>query len=144
MTSKHVKFGEKMVTIMGLKGMPDDGGKDWILDIPVTGDRNDGYILVQVSPIDPSVVSSIEEVIENDRKAGREELIDHVLISNRYAVCLYPEGRLTRDVLANAKTEGETLVFNMFLGGKDRKVIVKNEYDLEYACGTYQANGELV
>lgn len=48
MASKLVKFSEKMVTIMGLRGLPADNGKDWYIDVDFSGEG--GYVLVQVSP----------------------------------------------------------------------------------------------
>lgn len=138
--SELVTFGENMVTIEGLRGLPADNSRDWVIDIDFLGKGN--YILVQVSP--SSVVRDIEKVIEGDRAEGKEDKIDHVMISNRYAVILFLEGRLTRDVLANAKVEGDNLVVNMYLAGATRKVVIQSEQTAKYHCATYTADGQVV
>lgn len=135
-----VQFEGRMATVMGLRGLVQDG--QWIIDADPFGSGS--YILAEVDAPNPPISQKLEKLIEDDRAAGNEDKIDHLLISNRYAVILYMEGRVTREMLEQATQKGKDLVFNLHLAGATRKIIVRNERDLKYTCATMDADGNVV
>ena len=138
----NVLFQGKMVSIMGLRGLINDG--NWTVDINFGSNKKPSYMLVECDKPESPISEKIEQLILNDRAADKEALIDHVLISNRYAVLLYLEGRLTREMLESAQVDGDDLVIGLYLAGAMRKVVVRSELKAEYHCATIDANGNVV
>lgn len=101
--------------------------------------------MIEVSP-DP-VRQEVEAVIKGDIHAGRDELIDHVEITNRVAIRLYLEGVLTLSHFVNALEEEDgTIVVRAELLGKERRLVIRDELDesLEYEISTRDKEGNLV
>lgn len=95
-------------------------------------------VLVAPAP----VKSDIEEVLEEDRKAGNEGRIDHVVVTPFVAICLFLEGALTVEHLRNAVETTETVTVSLQLAGADRKVVIDPQS--QYTFATIDGNGEIV
>lgn len=132
----------RIVSIMGLKGFVD--GNDYTIDINFGTAQNPSYVLAQCSKPEQTILSKIEQLIADDKKAGNEEKIDHILISNRYAVLLFLEGKITREVLESGTVSDGDLVINLYVGGAMRKVVIQAETKSAYHCATIDVNGEVV
>lgn len=142
MKANPVSFQGKMVSVMGLRGLISDGS--YTIDINFGSNEEPSYVLVQCDQPEKPISQKIEELILADKADGKEAQIDHVLISNRYAVLLYMEGRLTREMLESAKEEDGDLVIDLYFAGAKRKVVVRSELKAEYHCATIDANGEVI
>lgn len=142
MKASSVSFQGKMVSVLGLRGLISDG--IYTIDINFGSEKKPKYVLVQGNQPEKPISQKIEELILADKAAGKEALIDHVLISNRYAVHLYMEGRLTREMLESAKEENGDLVIDLYFAGAKRKVVVRSELKAEYHCATIDAKGKVV
>ena len=138
MVSKLYEVLNLWVRIMDFRGTADKG----VWYVNVLGPTN--TTLVPTDPVEPSVSATIEELISKAQDAGREGLIDRIVVSDRYAVFLFLEDRLTSDVLVNAIEDGGALVVNMNFGGKTRKIVIKSEEDLESGISVFQANDDPV
>jgi hypothetical protein len=126
------------VTILGLSGRRDS--KDWAIDV--------FEVMVEQCDEFPAgvTIAKIEKLILADIKAGNESKIDHVLISNRYAVLLFLDGKINREMLETGQVVNGDLVIQMFIEGAMRKVIIRDEKadNLEYHCATIDSEGKSV
>jgi hypothetical protein len=95
-------------------------------------------VLVAPAPIK----SDIERVIDEDRDAGREELIDYVVVTPFVAICLFLEGALTVDHLRNAVETPETVTVTLQFEGANREVVIDPQSP--YPFVTIDKNGEVV
>src|SRR5687768_10180439 len=106
--NRHFEVDGNKFTFFGLSGMPMGGG-NWAMN---------GFFGSVMVEVDPAPVSSqIEEIIEQDRAAGNEEKIEHVLMNSRTALRLALEGRLPREALTAATETEDSIVLTLELGG---------------------------
>jgi hypothetical protein len=142
---KNLRVGNKSIVLFELKGELRANGK-WIVGISFDGTRESGYMDFEVSPDSSLAVKEIEEIIEADIADGREEIIDHVLISNRVAIRLFLQGALLPQSFRNATEDDETITITATFASKPRKVVIRSEFDesLEYAVSTRDVEGKVV
>lgn len=138
LTGLHFEVGDNMIKFFDLRGGV--SGKSWAIDIRMSANSS---VLFEVDkdPISPNV----EELIRQDTEAGREHLIDHILLSSRYAVILWLEGRIRREHVEKAIEDDNSITLEgIEFAGKSYKVRIVDERELEYHLCTMDSNGEVV
>jgi hypothetical protein len=141
-SGRNFMYGQGSLKLYELQGVR--MGKNWAIGI-LLDRKSKSYLLTEVSPA--PVRQEVEAVIQGDIKAGREQLIDYVLVSNRVAIRLYLEGFLKPSHFANAVEEEDgSIVVRAELLGKEHKIVIRDELDdsLEYEISTRDKEGNLV
>ncbi|GCE32022.1 hypothetical protein KDA_75060 [Dictyobacter alpinus] len=138
-TGPNFEVSQKHITLFQLQGA--HTGNNWAMSVPF-GDTAESYVLTEVGPA--PALDEIVSVIETDRAQGREHLIDHVLISSRVAVRLFLEGILTMEAFKDAEASDESILLTLKLSGRDRRVKIQSEFDLEYGVSTRDQTGAIV
>lgn len=134
---RHFAVEGQTLTIFDHKGFPREGKWVW-------GDAQPGNSIV-VAVLKPNPVSGeIEEFIAGDTRAGRRDLIDHILISDFWAFVLWAEGKLTADDLYNAQEDDTTIIVKLNFGGCRRTVKIRRRDCIEFHGATMDANGNIV
>ena|SRR5687767_3609591 len=105
------------------------------------------FIEVSADP----VAHEVDSVIQTDRDTGNGDNIDHVLVDNRVAACLYAEGRITYQHMLDAREEGERVIIpNVPFLDQDYTVVVMHYekvaevFGTELRFATVDAKGEIV
>lgn len=110
---------ENGIEIFGLKGY--DLGKTWMVQFP---DEN-GPIPVEVQPC--SVMEDIVAIVRGDIAAGKENKIDHILVSANGALILYLEGAITPQHFQQAHCANGIIDLWVQVEGKTRKLRIVDD-----------------
>lgn len=143
---ENVTFSGNLVTIFGVKGLIKD--KKWAFDVLWdTKDTKDGYdyMFIEVPPC--PVSQSIEEIIKNDTAAGRDHLIDHILVCASVAVRLFLEGRIRKvDLMSATDENGVITIDHVEFCDRVFKMKIKSDWDVQgnLSTATIDSNGEIV
>ena len=130
--SLTIKVGADSISLFGQDFYK--RGESWVVPI--------GKISMEVTPgVDN--LAGIEQCITNDRSEEKEEMIDHVRMSNREVAYAYLEGKISKSVFESAEENEEYVKVQMVLAGKEYAVRIYPE-SAEMPSGTYTATGEIV
>lgn len=120
-------------------GLQRQDDRHWILG---------GFIQVAASPVS----GDIEDLIQSDIDAGNGDAIDHVLVNEKVAACLFCEKRITLNHMTNAVEDDDSVTIpDVTFLGKPYTVKVMDEAALkerfggrEFRMATINAVGEVV
>ncbi len=130
----------KVLELFGLRAMDGDRLGIWVMDFALT----EGTPPILVEAAAAPFKATLEKVIEDDKSAGKEHLIDHVLITGWSALRLWCEGVIRVEDLASAEEEEGRLEIKLLLAGKMRKVVITEEGYERYSCATIDSEGNVV
>ncbi len=144
MKKKLFEISGNTVSLLGLPGRKDD--KNWAIGIDMGEGNRINYVMVEQCDQfkDGAIFAKLEKLVNGDIEAGNESKIDHVLVSNRYAVLLFLDGKINREMLEMATDLNGDLIIQMFISGSMRKVIIRDENKVKYHCETVDADGNSV
>jgi hypothetical protein len=110
-------------------------GENWVVP-------TDLGIHAEVSPATDNL-KDVEQCIVVDRKAGKADQINHVLINSCTASLAYLEGTIPKEAFEKAEETEDYIQITLQLAGQEYPVRIYPK-DTDMLTGTYTKEGEIV